>query len=168
MKINEDIGMKGTLEMVFRNTETGEIDDHFKDDNIVLTQGKQELLRAFNTLNNNDHKVKTIVIGNDVGTGTLLSPQAPLAGYTESNQTPVYEVPSNEFFIEYPSVNSVRYLATVNGANVMAGYPNQPNVVYTSASIRTQAGKAVAYRRFGARTISSLISVDIIWTLTIL
>ena len=168
MELKEDIGMKGTLKMVFRSNETGEVLDVFEDNNVVLNQGKGEILRAFNTLNNNDHKIKSIYIGNDFGSGTLLAPQEPTNLFTEANQTVVYEVPSNEFFIDYPTSTSVRYLATINGANVMAQYPTQPNVVYTSATLRTQANKAIAYRRFGARTISSLISVDVIWTLTIL
>lgn len=168
MNFSDNSGIIGSLKITERNIKTGEILNVIEDDNVVLTQGKLELLKAFNSLNDNSHKVKSIVVGSDFGSGTILEPEQPNASYTELDQDVVYEIPEAEFFVEYPSENSTRYLATINGAAVMAMYPTVPNVTYTSASIITQAGKAVAYRRFGARTISALISIDVAWTLTII
>lgn len=146
----------------------GEIVGHFEEKNIILTQGKSLILRAWAEAANSGSVVKTIKIGKDVGSGTALNPQEATADLTEANLDVVYATPDEEFFVSYPTPNSVRYLATINGANVMVNYPTVPNVVYTSASITTIDGKSCTYKRFPARTISSLISVDISWTITIL
>lgn len=145
----------------------GEVVGRFEEKNIVLTQGKGIILRAWADAANSASTVSTIKIGNDVGSGTILAPEEPTAGLTEAVQTVVYETPGAEFFVSYPSSNSVRFLATINGANVMSNYPTLPNVIYTSASIYTLDGKSVTYKRFPARTISALISVDISWTITL-
>lgn len=159
-------GMSGQLTIVTRNIETGEIIDQFDDQNVYLDQGKTQALRAF--VDGGDFRIKTIFIGDDVGTGTIMNPEEPNASYTEANQSIVYEVPAeNEFYVTYPEYNQVRLTAAISGPNVMALYPTDPNVVYTSATIRTRDDRAIAYRRFPPRTISELVSVDLIWTLTL-
>jgi hypothetical protein len=160
IKIFGDVSMRAYV------TETGKTIDTFEENNIFLTQGKSEIFRAF-TIDNAAHVIKTIKIGDDVGTGDVTNPQQPTAAYTELNQSVKYEVPLSDFSVTYPTENTVRFLATVNGASVMALYPSEPNIIYTSATLVTNANKAVAYKRFSARTISSLISVDITWTLRI-
>ena len=169
ISLNDIVGsIRGDVTIVERDLVTGEVIDSVEFNNIVLNQGKGEILRAFAIPANESNKVKTIVVGDDVGSGDLLEPQDPEASYTEANMETVYTVPVEEFFTDFPSVNSVRFRATLNGPAVMTLYPNLPNVVYTSASIYTNSNKAVTYKRFPARTISALISVEITWTLTIL
>lgn len=166
-ELNE-LSIRGDLKITERLIETGEIIGEFEDKNIVLTQGKNLILRAFGEANNLPFAAKTIKIGGDVGSGgSILAPIAANAGMTEVDQQVIYTVPPEEFFVTYPSSNSIRFLATINGGNVMAQYPTVPNIIYTSASIYTQGDKAVTYKRFAARTISALISVDISWTITI-
>lgn len=159
-------GMTGHLQIVTKDIKTGEVIDTFDDDNVYLEQGKTQALKAF--VDGGDFRIKSIYIGDDVGTGSIMQPEQPSANYTESNQDIVYEVPfENEFYVTYPTYNQVRFTAAISGPNVMALYPNDPNVVYTSATIRTRDEKAIAYRRFPPRTISELVSVDLIWTLTL-
>ena len=168
-QIVDDMNIKGVLKIVTKSNETGEILDTFEDNNVVLTVGKEQILKAMTVLDTNIHRVKTLKIGNDVGsTGTVLDPDDATADLTEAAQNPLYEVPDSAFFVTYPSVNSVRFNASLNGVDVMSNYPTLPNIIYTSAVLYTFGGTGVAYRRFPARTISSLISVDITWTLTIL
>lgn len=180
---NSQIGIRGDLHIVeyeiltdedgniildennkpVRGKVVGELDEK----NIVLTQGKSLILRAFGEPGHSDYVVKTIKIGNDVGSGTILAPTPPTANLTEDDQDVVYTTPDEEFFVTFPTATSVRYLATINGANVMAEYPALPNIVYTSASIYTISDQSITYKRFPARTISELISVDITWTITL-
>lgn len=183
MLVSETIGIRGDIDIIERVILTdsegdillnedgspvlGEVVGTYEEKNIVLTQGKGIILRAWADALNASSTVKTIKIGSDVGTGTILAPQEPTADLTEAAQTVVYETPDAEFFVSYPTSNSVRFLATINGANVMSNYPTLPNVIYTSASITTQDDKSVTYKRFPARTISALISVDISWTITL-
>jgi hypothetical protein len=168
-EILENMNIKGELKIVTKSNETGEILDVFEDHNVILTTGKEEILKAMTVLDTNIHRVKTLKIGNDVGaTGTVLAPDDATADLTALDLAELYEVPDSAFFITYPSVNSVRFNASLNGVDVMANYPALPNIVYTSAMLETFGGVGVAYRRFPGRTISSLISVDITWTITIL
>lgn len=168
MNCNETVGVKGTLKMVFTDTRTNEVVDTFEDNNVVLKQGKSAILRSFTTLNSNDYQVRTIRIGTDIGGGTVLEPEMPTDLYTENDQEILFEVPNEEFFIEYPDDESVRFLATINGSTIMSAFPSQPNVIYTSAALINQSNEAMAYRRFGARTISAYISVDITWTIRLI
>lgn len=150
------------------NQTRGEKIGEFEEKNIVLKQGISFILQAAASITNSGKTVSTIKIGNDVGGGgSILNPVMPNEEYTENNQTVVYTVPTEEFFIMYPDDYSVRFLCTIHGNNVMSFYPELPNIIYTSASIYTVEDKSVTYKRFPARTISSLISVDISWTISI-
>ena len=163
-----NFGMKGHVKMITRCLKTGDVLDVFEDHNVFLDQGRTELIASFTQGGARAQGIKTIVIGDDVGTGTIMNPQPADVSLTEQNQTSVYQIdPINEISITYPSFNSVRITGSINGQVVMDLYPDEPNVVYTSATIRLTDDKAIAYRRFPPRTISALISVDIIWTLTV-
>lgn len=159
-------GIKGILSIKHRDNLTGEIvDESYEELNVVLDQGRTIMLRAFSTSDNTLDTVKTIKIGDDVGAGDIFEPTPASPSLTEADQNVVYEVPVEEFFVEFPTSGSVRYLATINGADVMSLNPGVANIIYTSAAIYTQGGNAVTFKRFPARTISSLISVEISWTL---
>lgn len=155
----------GILEITERNIETGEIIYQQRGNNIITSTGMNQIFRSFTDPNFDLEYVETISLGNDVGNGTVLNPQQPTIDTTSANHSSVFTVPLDEFFISYPTGNSVRFFATVNGATVMDLYPSEPNIVYTSAMLTTLTGKAFCYRRFSGRTISALISVDISWTI---
>lgn len=168
-------GMRGEIEITERrlvkDKETGllvpgDIVGHFKDHNVILNQGKRMMIEAFSTPVNGGNVISTIKVGKDVGNGDILNPQEPTASLTEAALDEVYETPTEEFFVTYPTNNSVRFLATINGSRVMDQYPGQANVIYTSAMIAGGNGRGFAYRRFPARTISALISVEISWTIS--
>ena len=164
--MNEKSKVRGYVEIVTRCNKTGEILDKYEDNNVILNQGLTEITRAMTVLDTNIHRIKTIKIGNDVGNGTVLNPQMATVNLTESDQTVLYEVPESAFFVSYIDFKSVRFSASLNGIDVMQQFPTLPNLVYTSAVLYTFGNKGVAFKRFPARTISSLISVDISWTLT--
>lgn len=155
----------GILEITERNTETGEIIFTHKDKNIITSVGMNQIRRSFSDPTHINEYVSTVSLGSDTGGGTILNPVPPTEAITAAAHTPVYEVPTNEFFISYPTDSSVRFFATVNGNTVMSLYPGSVNVVYTSAMLKTASNKAFCYRRFSGRTISALISVDISWTI---
>lgn len=133
--------------------------------NVILNQTRTALTKCISSATPAP-VVQTMRIGDDVGEGTIMEPQEATENLTEIDQTIVYSVPEEEFSVSYPSDRQVTFFATVNGASVMAEYPNSPNVIYTSAVLLTTTGKAFSYKRFPARTISPLISVDISWTIT--
>lgn len=165
--IDDKAGLIGHFMMTIKN-DLGEILDVVQENNIVVNLGKEYLLKAMNTPNTTDYIFKTIKIGNDVGTGTLLVPEQPTVDYTKDNQDVVYEINPANIVISYPEPKKVNYFTTINGATVMQNYPLVPNIVYTSATIVNGIDGVIAYKRFPARTISALISVDISWTLEII
>ena len=165
--LTDKAGISGVFEMTLRDKD-GNVIDKYVDNNVVLTTGKNYILKALSTKDTNNFTIKNITIGNDVGTGTVMSPQAATDNLTEASQTDVYTTPDLNMSVTYPSDRKVTYTAAIDGALVMAGYTTVPNVIYTSATLMTHGGYAIAYKRFTARTISSVISVDISWTLEIL
>lgn len=162
-----NLSVTGDLKMVFKDKLTGEVIDTFHEKNVFLDQGKNQLLQLLSTPNLTTVGVTAINIGDDVGTGTIMAPQMATADLTEIDQNTLFSATGVDFNVSFPTQNSARYFAMIDGETVMASHPTVPNIVYTSATIRMGDGKAIAYRRFAPRTISSLISVDLIWTVTI-
>lgn len=161
----EHVGIVGTYKEIVRDNKTGEVLDVFEQKNVVLNQGIQSMWQAMSTTDSNTLVIETIKLGNDVGTGTVTTPEQPTASYTETDQSVIYEIPFGDVIVSYPNASSVQFFANVNGSLVMNNYPTEPNVVYTSAALYNNAGQAFSYKRFTGRTISADISVDISWTL---
>lgn len=168
MKEGDTLKIAGHLHIIERNVETGEVVGEYEENNVVLTQGKGYILRGFANAANNIYTAKTIKLGIDVGDGDILNPQEANSSMTEADQQVVYSIDPGDFFSTSPSPNSIRFLASVSGSKFMESFPGELNAIYTSAAIYTVGDKAVTYKRFPARTMSAMISVDIIWTLTIL
>lgn len=163
----ENVGIIGTYKEVVRDNKTGKIIDVFEKRNIVLDQGISSIWQAMSSANTNSLVLETIKLGDDVGTGNVTSPEQPSPTYTEANQNVIYSIPVGDVIISYPTSSSVQFFANVNGSVVMQSYPTEPNVVYTSAALYSNVGNAFSYKRFTGRTISSDISVDISWTLSL-
>jgi hypothetical protein len=146
----------------------GNIISEYTDNNIVTTLGKQTILKALTTKNSNAFTINSITYGDDCGTGTVLAPQPPTTDYASSDQAAKYTTTFDNISIVYPDATSVKFVASVNGADVMALYPSLPNIILTSATLRDENNTTVAAKRFPARTISTLTNMDIEWTLQIL
>lgn len=159
-------GVSGHVSIVTKCIKTGDILDVFENNNVFLDQGKAIMVKAF--AEGGDNRIKTIHIGEDFGSGSIMVPEDVTSDMTEADQDEVYEVPTSSFTVSYPEADKVRFTASIDGPTLMNEYPSKPNVVYTSATLRTVGGEAVAYRRFPPRTISDMVSVDIVWTLTII
>lgn len=161
------IKMKGDVAIITREKATGKIIDTYEEKNLVVSVGMDQVLKAITTKDTNNFVIETISIGDDVGSGTVMNPEQPSTSYSKNNQNVIYSAPSDLFIISRPSETSVQLFATLDGERVMESYPDSPNIIYTSATIRTVGDEVISYKRFPARTISRLISVDIIWTLTL-
>lgn len=158
-------GLTGHFRMVAVDAMTGEfLEELINEKNIILNQAPGQIFRAMTIKDSNTNTVKTIRLGSDVGTGSVITPQQPTADLTEANQTLVWEIPTADFNVTYNG-NTCNFTATIIGQDVMTGYPSQPNVVYTSATLICENGTAIAYKRFGGRTISAAINIQTFWTL---
>jgi hypothetical protein len=165
---SNSIKLSGDIQIITKDKETGEIVETFEEKNLVVSVGLDQILKSITTKDTNAFVIETISIGDDVGSGTVMNPEQPSTSYTKNNQSVVYSAPNDLFTISRPTETSVQLYATFDGERVMESYPDSPNIIYTSATIRTVGDEVISYKRFPARTISRLISVDIIWTLNLL
>jgi hypothetical protein len=158
--------IKGTFKITTKENDV--VVDVFEENNVVTTEGKTTILRCLTTPNTINKVIKNIKMGSDIGTGTLLNPTAATANYISANQTFVYDIPVEDIVFSYPTPTKMTILGNIDGAKVSLLYPTAPNVLMTSATIRTNDGSIIAAKRFPARTVSGVISLDISWTLEIL
>lgn len=165
MKAQDKMSIRGIFKLTVIDNVTGDVLDNYVDDNIVLDQGKDLIFKALTVVDTNNYKLSNLKLGTDIGDGTELIPEPPTADLTEADQDVLYTVNPANVTITYPTTNSVMLSTTINGAVVMPLFPAEVNVTYTSAVLYTLGNQAIAYKRFPARTISSLISIDISWTL---
>jgi hypothetical protein len=165
MELEAFMKINGHITMTVKDKQSGEILEVFDDKNLVTTIGMDQILKSITVKDTNNFVIDTISIGDDIGSGTVMNPEQPSLTYTKNNQNVVYSVPSDLFSITRPSLTTVQLHATFDGERVMESYPDSPNLIYTSATIRTVGGEIISFKRFPARTISRLISVDVIWTL---
>lgn len=169
-KYNETVpGLKGSLEFVFRDKKTGEILDKDTDHNIVTNIGMSQILRAITTPAPTGGSLMYVLqnfrIGSDIGTGTLLAPEPAAAGYTALDQNPVYTVPHADLTITYPNYYTTEVVLVLDGDTIMANYPNEVDLRFSSAALYSGQDEVFAYRRFQTRTISREIVIDVKWTL---
>lgn len=160
--------MRGRLEFRFRNKETGEILDEFGD-NLVVNVGMSQIIRAFTTASpaggSLQYVLQTFKIGDDIGTGTLLVPEPAKPSDTNLSQNVVYTAPYGDINITYPNYYSVELRISLDGNTVMAAYPAEVDLRFSSAGLYSGDDQIFAYRRFQTRTITREIVIDVKWTL---
>lgn len=168
-KMNNIAGLQfeGELHIVERDKVTGEIVDEFHEKNVITNEGLEVILDAISIGSGPSNAVQTIVIGKDIGNGTILNPQPPTVNTTATDHDLVFAVPDGDFFTDRGVSSEVRFFASVDGEQVMSLFPSEANVIYTSAMLRSGNNRSIAYRRFPARTVSRAISVDINWVIRV-
>lgn len=103
-----------------------------------------------------------IVLGNDVGNGTNLNPESANKNMTSATQTVVYSIPQSMITLT-SSGSSVIMEATLAGNIIFPVGANPNHHVYTSATLRTEDGRTIAYKRFGIRTLTPATGIYIKW-----
>lgn len=139
----------------------------FDDENVVTDTGFATFFQRA-TQSTGGSYLHNIILGDDYGTGDLLNPEPADASYTQANQSVVYEIPNSDITFTYPTTNVVRFETTLDGTYIMdTFYPTETELQYTSATTRFQNATVFSYKRFPVRSISRLVSIQIIWTITI-
>lgn len=160
--------LKGRLDLTMRNKNTGEVIDEFGD-NMVVRVGMEQILRSITVASPPGGSLQYILqefkLGSDIGSGTLLNPEPAQPDYTAANQTPVYTVPYGDLTINFPSYYAVEINLVLDGNEVMAQYPGDVDLRFSSAALYSGDGEVFAYRRFQTRTITREIVIDAKWTL---
>lgn len=171
--INDDFAVMGTIDITEYCKKTGEVVGHFSDENVITEQGINTLFLRLALEDNQDRMMFTnFSLGNDDGsqedsTGgwTQLDPMPAKKRYTSMNQLTVYDVPPVDMVFDYPSQNEFQAATLLDGDYILDNfYPDEVDMIYTSATLRFKNGTSFSYKRFPARSLSRLIDVQIIWT----
>lgn len=162
-------GIKGRVEMTFRNKETGEVFDEIGD-NLVVNIGMEQIIRAFTVetpaAGPLQYTLQSFRIGDDIGPSNQpLNPDPVTGDFTASNQNVVYTVDYSDISVSYPNYYSTELTLVLDGDRVMAQYPNDVDLRFSSAALYSGGNEVFAYRRFRSRAITREISVDVKWTL---
>lgn len=161
--------IKGRVEMKFRNKKTGEVVDEIGD-NLVVNIGMDQIIRSFTVETPAGGPLQYVLqsfrLGDDVGSdGTPMAPDPVQGSYTASNQNVVYTVSYSDMSITYPNYYTVELNMVLDGDRVMAQYPDDVDLRFSSAALYSGGDEVFAYRRFQSRVITREISVDIKWSL---
>lgn len=103
-----------------------------------------------------------IVLGSDVGNGTNSNPESANKNMTSATQSVVYSIPQSMITIS-SSGSSVIMEATLQGSVVLPIGTTPNHHIYTSATLRTEDGRTIAYKRFGIRTLTNATGIYVKW-----
>ena len=164
MKLTDNLDGKihGRLSIKSIDNNTGNIIDSFEDPNVIVLDAKQIVIQSISR-STNTYYLDRIKIGDDVGTGTPDVPETAVETYDENTMSIIYSG-GTPLTVGY-SGNSVTFNITINGADVMTGYPAETSKVINSAALHSVAGDVFAYRRFPQKSISNVIDLSIAWTI---
>lgn len=162
--------IRGDLAITSRLKEDGRIIDQLDERNVVTAQGASDLLARVtkNDATVSNSYVKTIALGDDVGDGTLLSPEQASELSTGTMQSVVYTVPVSDITITYPTPFSFEISTVLDGTYILENfYPSDIEMRFTSATIRYESNKTLSYKRFPVRSLSRLVDIEIRWTISL-
>lgn len=150
--------------------ETGKERILFDDDQAITLEGFSEMAKRMTyptqhadiTGSYFDH----IVLGDDIGDGTIFQPEPATANMTAADQNVVYTIPAEDIIINYLSPTEFEFTTVLDGSLILDNYfPNEVDMRYTSATLRLANGKAFSYKRFDVKSLSRLVSIKIEWTI---
>lgn len=143
--------------------------DTYRDKNTVTIEGVTELLdRVLNT-GTDDSIVTRMVLGDDSGTGTLLSPSVATPTLTSNDQNVVYEIRDQDISISRSGARRLVASVMIEGSDIMnSQFPEDIVLNFCSSTLRFENGTTLAYKRFPVRTLSRLVDITITWELEII
>lgn len=167
----DSAGIKGFVTIKEFSKETGEMISEWTEQNVVTNEGMKVFMErlAFPD-ENEDRQFDRYVLGNDISDDgdsqwTDLNPQPAKATYTKSDQSTVYEVPSQDMIFSQESNLILRTSSLLDGEQILdTFFQDDPDIKYTSITLRFKNDTVFAYKRFPARSLSRLIDVFIEWS----
>ena len=157
------------------------IDDGFIDDMTVTISGSVSNDGTF-TIDTGGVSANTLtLIATDTivvesGTGGVsisgaASPDNPIPAVITDDASSMDEIDTptdvTPFTVGYSNATSVTFSTTIIGVDVIAAYPGSTTKTITSAGLYTNMTPELvfAYKRYPQKSISSLINIDISWTI---
>ena len=164
-KINHQI--KGHLEIDFLGV-NGEVIERFSEGNLIVDFSKTSIIKCIAGAAQNTYGITAIQMGDDVGTGTTILPEAPEADYTSADMSLVYQTAGVD--VMYPTSTSVLFSITIDGnlivdaANTKYATSNE-TANLNSAVLMAGNGEPFSYKRFPVKVVTRFIDVTVRWTI---
>lgn len=170
-KSESKFGVTGHLKMVTRDKTSNQVIDEYSEDNVITLFGFSSLLKRFNKATDDPEisgsYLNTIMLGDDVGSGTLLVPEPANENLLSLDQNVVYEVDTADLTLTYNSSKQFEYTTILDGSFILDTYfPSEIEMRYTSATMRMANLGTFSYKRFPVRSLSRLVDIEITWTFT--
>lgn len=156
---------KGIVTINTYESGTENLLDSYCDKNTITIEGITEIInRILTNSGTSDAIVTRLVLGDDAGTGTLLSPSAAQPTLSGSDQSQVYEVRTGDLQIGSSGSRRIVASAVMYGSDIMNNeFPTDIVLNFCSATLRFENGVALAYKRFPVRSLSRLVDITITW-----
>lgn len=163
-------GIKGHLKMTGIDKETNKEFILLDEQNAITYEGFSEMVKRMTYPTQhadiNGSYFDHIVLGSDIGDGTLFQPTMATPELGAADQEIVYTIPREDIMINYISPTEFEFSTVLDGPLILDNYfPNEVDMRYTSATLRLQNGKVFSYKRFDVKSLSRLISIKIDWTI---
>ena len=169
---NKLIKMKGHVSITEIDATKGQPLSAPEGHNVIVKIGMDQLLTAFTqplaSGDQTNHTVRTLKIGDDIGSGSPSEPEEPDWDYDGSEQDVIFTVgDGGAGSLTFTSVSDqqVDIRASVVGSEVLQNFPGETQVEYYSAGLYTGDGSLIAFKRFPERIITNNINLDIRWTI---
>lgn len=158
---------KGVVTINTYEAGTQTLIDSYKDNNTVTIEGITEVIsRLLSNSGTSDSIVTRMVLGEDAGSGTMLSPSAAQPTLTSNDQSVVYEVRSQDLDISSSGARRIIASVMIEGSDIMNNqFPEDIVLNFCSSTLRFENGTTLAYKRFPVRTLSRLVDITITWEL---
>lgn len=169
MKTKNIFPMKGIFRLEVIDKETKEVIDSYDEENTITYEGFSEIINRLTKGDSSitDSWIKTIVLGDDVGTGDVFEPQSENPALNALDQSIVYEIPEEDIIINYTSPTEFDLSTILDGTTILeTNFPTDVDMRFTSATIRFQNDKTMSYKRFPVRSLSRLVDIRVVWVIS--
>lgn len=170
MKVDESTKLvRGHLTIREFDSQSGNLINEYAEKNVITLEGYEEVMSRIldNGSSVEDSILERIVIGDDTGSGDMIDPEDATDGLTSDDQDIVYEVRPEDMEFNRITSRNTEAVTFLDGTYIMdTYYPDEVDIRYCSATLRFKNGVTLSYKRFPARSISRLISIQMVWSIT--
>lgn len=165
MNIGSSInGLTGHLTLREISKKTKETLSEVSENNVITLEGYAEIFKRLSFNQDTMMYIDRIVLGEDVGNGTAITPEPANETMTTADQQPTFTVNRTDLTFSYPSEKEMIISVILDGSDIL----NNSGLVdgevrYSSATVRFGSDVTLSYKRFPLRTITPLIDIEISW-----
>lgn len=161
----DKVQAKGVVTINTYESGTDNLIDSYCDNNTVTIEGLTEIInRILTNTGTTDSIVTRMVLGEDFGSGSMLSPSDATPTLTGDSQIQVYEIQQSDLTISSTGPRRLVASVVMYGSDIMNNeFATDIVLNFCSATLRFENGVTLAYKRFPVRSLSRLVDITIAW-----